>query len=229
MYPDGEYDLAGFAVGVVEKATHHRRRARSRPATWCSGLRLERRALERLFADPPDPRARAGPTSQRAISDGRPLADVLLAPTRIYVKPMLALMQHAAGQGAWRTSPAAACSRTCRASCRTACSAVIERDAWPLPPLFDWLQAQGKRRRRGDASHLQLRHRHGGRRRRARCRRVRSSACAPPARPSTGSAQSNGARTARPPPSSRPDRPLVGRRAPLGGPRCPSAGFPRRS
>ena len=55
MYPEGEYDLAGFCVGVVEKDQHHRRqvdpgrRRAARP-------RLQRRAFQRLLADPQDPR-----------------------------------------------------------------------------------------------------------------------------------------------------------------------------
>ena len=38
MYPDGEYDLAGFAVGAVEKSKHHRRHARSSPGDVVLGL-----------------------------------------------------------------------------------------------------------------------------------------------------------------------------------------------
>ena len=59
MYPDGEYDLAGFAVGVVEKsaiidgADDRAGRRGARPG-------LERRALQRLLADPPGDRARLG-------------------------------------------------------------------------------------------------------------------------------------------------------------------------
>ena len=57
--PD-EYDLAGFAVGVVEKSGDRRpqARCRRRPAR----ARLQRAALQRLLADPPHPRVRAAPT-----------------------------------------------------------------------------------------------------------------------------------------------------------------------
>ena len=62
MYPAGEYDLAGFAVGVVEKANiisgarHQGGRRGDRP-------RLQRRAFQRLFAGAQDHRARASPIS----------------------------------------------------------------------------------------------------------------------------------------------------------------------
>ena len=65
MYHDGEYDLAGFAVGVVEKSgiidgRDHRRRRRG------LGLASSRAALERLFADPPD-RRRQRQRTRRAV------------------------------------------------------------------------------------------------------------------------------------------------------------------
>ena len=84
MYPQGEYDLAGFCVGVVEKEPHHRRPL-DPPGRRAARPRLERRALQRLFADPQDPRARATGRSRSA-------GDALLEPTRIYVKPVLALL-----------------------------------------------------------------------------------------------------------------------------------------
>ena len=70
MYPAGEYDLAGFAVGVVEKSriidgsgiARGRRRA---------GPGLERRAFQRLFADPPHPRGTDAPTWRRNSTAGR--------------------------------------------------------------------------------------------------------------------------------------------------------------
>ncbi|HZS81136.1 MAG TPA: phosphoribosylformylglycinamidine cyclo-ligase, partial [Herbaspirillum sp.] len=89
MYPDGEYDLAGFAVGVVEKS---RLIDGSRitagdvvlglasSGAHSNGYSLVRRILEA-----------AGP-DLNADFHGRRLADVLLEPTRIYVKPLLALM-----------------------------------------------------------------------------------------------------------------------------------------
>ena len=114
MYPAGEYDLAGFAVGVVEKSQHHRRlddRRRRRGAR----AGLERRALQRLLADPPHHRAEqnrpVGATRRQDVKRSDTRADAHLRETR------------AATDGtsfrskALPTSPAAAWSTTCRASC----------------------------------------------------------------------------------------------------------------
>jgi phosphoribosylformylglycinamidine cyclo-ligase len=139
MYPEGEYDLAGFCVGVVEK---------SRVIDGCAivpgdvvlglassgahsnGYSLVRRILARAQPDLAAP------------FDGRTLADAILAPTRIYVKPLLALMQrlevkglaHITGGGLVENVP-----RVLPDGVR----AVLERSAWPRPALFDWLQREG--------------------------------------------------------------------------------------
>ena len=98
MYPPGEYDLAGFAVGVVEKidiidgASIARRRRGAR-------ARFERPAFERLFADPQHRRRERTPTCACRSRRRRTLGDALLAPTRIYVKPVLALMARVTVKG----------------------------------------------------------------------------------------------------------------------------------
>jgi phosphoribosylformylglycinamidine cyclo-ligase len=74
---------------------------------------------------------------------GQPLRDVLMAPTRIYVKPLLALMQtlpvkgmaHITGGGIVENIPRVLQDNL---------TADIKKDAWTLPPLFQWLQAHGK-------------------------------------------------------------------------------------
>jgi phosphoribosylformylglycinamidine cyclo-ligase len=90
MYPAGEYDLAGFAVGVAEKSKVIGGRdikARRRGA----GPGLQRPALQRLFPGAQDRRGvRRRPG---APFNGRTLGETLLEPTRIYVKPLLALMK----------------------------------------------------------------------------------------------------------------------------------------
>ena len=66
----------------------------------------------------------------------------VLAPTRIYVKPVLELLQRVHGQGPrahHRRRPRR--ERAARA-CPTSLTARIDRSAWPLPPLFAWLQAR---------------------------------------------------------------------------------------
>ena len=91
MYPAGEYDLAGFAVGVVEKASIISGRdikagdaviGLASNGAHSNGYSLVRKIIER---NQPDLNAKF---------DGeRTLADCIMAPTRIYVKPLLALMQ----------------------------------------------------------------------------------------------------------------------------------------
>jgi phosphoribosylformylglycinamidine cyclo-ligase len=140
MYPDGEYDLAGFAVGVVEKSAIIDGKA-IRPGDVVLGLAssgahsngysLIRKILERAQ---PDPALDVG---------GVPLADALMAPTRIYVKPLLALMQampvkgiaHITGGGLTENVPRILADHV---------AAIIEQKNWPLPPLFQWLQAAGR-------------------------------------------------------------------------------------
>jgi phosphoribosylformylglycinamidine cyclo-ligase len=139
MYPPGEYDLAGFAVGVVEKeriidgariAPGDALIGLASSGAHANGYSLIRRILERVRPD--------------LSSDfhGRSLADAMLAPTRIYVKPVLELMTkidvkglaHITGGGLVENVP-----RILDAGL----AARLERSAWPRTPLFDWLQAQG--------------------------------------------------------------------------------------
>ena len=139
MYPPGEYDLAGFAVGVVEKdriidgsriAPGDAVLGLASSGAHSNGYSLVRRILERARPD--------------LSSDfhGRPLSDVILAPTRIYVKPVLALlaqievkgMAHITGGGLLENVP-----RILGAGL----TAQLDRKAWPQQPLFDWLQIEG--------------------------------------------------------------------------------------
>jgi phosphoribosylformylglycinamidine cyclo-ligase len=139
MYPDGEYDLAGFCVGVVEKDRVIDGRGivpgdvvlgLASSGAHSNGYSLVRRILERAKPD------------LAADFHGRPLGDVLLEPTRIYVKPVLKLLDevpvkglaHITGGGLLENVP-----RVLPEGVR----AVLERSAWPLPPLFAWLQVQG--------------------------------------------------------------------------------------
>lgn len=139
MYPDGEYDLAGFAVGAVEKAKIIDG-SKIQPGDVVLGLAssgahsngysLVRKILEVAQPD------------LNADFHGRPLADVLLAPTRIYVKPLLALMEkidvhgmvHITGGGLVENIPRVL---------QPQLTAVLKRDSWTMPPLFTWLQQHG--------------------------------------------------------------------------------------
>ncbi len=142
MYPDGEYDLAGFAVGAVENSQAIDGRsiapgdvvlglASSGPHS--NGYSLVRKIIERANPD------------FNADFHGRPLGHVLLEPTRIYVKSVLAVLQampgaikglaHITGGGLVENVPRCLPENT---------QAVLEAKAWTRLPVFDWLQAHGK-------------------------------------------------------------------------------------
>ena len=141
MYPAGEYDLAGFAVGVVEKSKAIDGKATIAPGDVVLGLAssgahsngysLVRKIIERSKPD------------MNAKFDGeRTLADVVMAPTRIYVKQVLATMEkvnikgmaHITGGGLLENVPRVLPENTV---------AELEKAAWPRPKLFDWMQAEG--------------------------------------------------------------------------------------
>jgi phosphoribosylformylglycinamidine cyclo-ligase len=139
MYPDGEYDLAGFAVGAVEKSAiiDGTRIAAgdvvlglASSGAHSNGYSLVRKIISVAAPD------------LDADFHGRPLADVLLEPTRIYVKPLLALMQsmevrgmvHITGGGLVENIP-----RVLQPNL----TAVLQRAGWTMPPLFSWLQQHG--------------------------------------------------------------------------------------
>jgi len=136
MYPDGEYDLAGFCVGAVERAEMITGAeitagdaligiASSGPHS--NGYSLIRKVLE--LAGEQD-------------IDGRPAAEVLLAPTRIYVKPVLALMQaltvkglsHITGGGISENLPRVLPEHL---------HAQVNVSSWQQGAVFDWLARHG--------------------------------------------------------------------------------------
>ncbi|VVD87462.1 phosphoribosylaminoimidazole synthetase [Pandoraea horticolens] len=140
MYPDGEYDLAGFAVGAVEKSKIIDGTTivpgdvvlgLASSGAHSNGYSLVRKIIEVAKPD------------LDADFHGQPLRDVLMAPTRIYVKPLLALMQtlpvkgmaHITGGGIVENIPRVLQDNL---------TADISKNAWTLPPLFQWLQTHGK-------------------------------------------------------------------------------------
>lgn len=139
MYPDGEYDLAGFAVGAVEKSKLINGTTIVPGdvvlGLASSGIHSNGYSLVRKIIDVANP-------DLDADLDGRSLADALMAPTRIYVKPLLALMNsmevkgmaHITGGGLVENIPRVLQKHL---------TAVLEKDAWPMPPLFNWLQKHG--------------------------------------------------------------------------------------
>ncbi len=139
MYPDGEYDLAGFAVGAVEKSkiidgTGIRPGdvvlGLASSGAHSNGYSLIRRIIERAKPD------------LSANFHGKTLAQAVLAPTRIYVKPLLALMQSLPVKGLAHITGGGLLDNIPRIL-QPSLTAVLDRDAWPLPPLFQWLRSEG--------------------------------------------------------------------------------------
>ncbi len=139
MYPDGEYDLAGFAVGVVEKskviggvdiAPGDVVLGLASSGAHSNGYSLVRKLID------------VSGIGLKSDFHGQPFADVLMAPTRIYVKPLLALiaslpvkgMAHITGGGITgnlpRCLPAGVAAR-------------VDANSWTRAPLFTWLQQAG--------------------------------------------------------------------------------------
>ena len=139
MYHGGDYDLAGFCVGVVEKseiidgsrvAAGDAIIGLASSGAHSNGYSLIRKLVQLAGAD------------ARTELAGKTLFDRLLAPTRIYVKSMLALagalpvhgFAHITGGGLTDNIPRVLPSGV---------EARLERRAWARDPLFDWLAATG--------------------------------------------------------------------------------------
>ncbi len=140
MYPAGEYDLAGFAVGVVEKASIISGRdikagdaviGLASNGAHSNGYSLVRKIIER---SQPDLNARF---------DGeRTLADCIMAPTRIYVKPLLNLMQSLTVKGMAHITGGGLLENVPRVLPENVV-AQLDGHAWHTPKLFDWLREMG--------------------------------------------------------------------------------------
>ncbi|MES9898876.1 MAG: phosphoribosylformylglycinamidine cyclo-ligase [Sedimenticola sp.] len=139
MYGAGDYDLAGFSVGIVEKSRIiEPGRVRSgdlllglaSSGPHSNGYSLVRKILEVSGAD------------LNQMMGEQTLGEALLAPTRIYVKSLLALhnalnihaLAHITGGGLLENIPRVLPTGT---------KAVIDGSSWELPPVFRWLQEQG--------------------------------------------------------------------------------------
>ncbi len=139
MYKGEDYDLAGFCVGVVEKSAiidgtgvtaGDRLIGLASSGAHSNGFSLIRKVIEVSDADLDQPIA------------GMTLGKALLAPTRIYVKPLLALIKeckvnalsHITGGGLLENIPRVLPKNT---------KALIRQQSWQMPAIFDWLQEQG--------------------------------------------------------------------------------------
>lgn len=140
MYHGDDYDLAGFCVGVVEKSEMidgskvqdgDALIALASSGAHSNGYSLVRKIIEVSGVNP---------TTEQL--DGKPLADHLLAPTKIYVKSVLDLISkidvhaiaHITGGGFWENIPRVLPDNT---------QAVIDESSWQWPAIFNWLQQAG--------------------------------------------------------------------------------------
>ena len=140
MYPPGEYDLAGFAVGVVEKSSIIDG-TRIVPGDVLlglpsSGAHSNGYSLIRKII------ARSNVELSMKLHGGLSLADALLAPTRIYVKPMLAVLRELPVKGMAHITGGGLTGNVPRILPDTV-RAEIAQSAWRLPELFQWLQKEG--------------------------------------------------------------------------------------
>jgi phosphoribosylformylglycinamidine cyclo-ligase len=136
MYPDGEYDLAGFCVGAVERAEMIDGSsivagdaligiASSGPHS--NGYSLIRKVLE-IAGD--------------AQIDGRSAREALLEPTRIYVKSILGLMQSLTIKGLSHITGGGISENLPRVI-PDALHAIVDTSSWQQGPVFDWLAKHG--------------------------------------------------------------------------------------
>jgi phosphoribosylformylglycinamidine cyclo-ligase len=136
MYPAGEYDLAGFAVGAVEKSKILTGKdvkpgdvvlGLASSGVHSNGFSLVRKCIERSGADVP------------ATLDGQPFRQALMAPTRLYVKSVLAALAehqikalaHITGGGLLENIPRVL---------PEGMAARLKKGSWPRTELFAWLQ-----------------------------------------------------------------------------------------
>lgn len=140
MYHAGDYDLAGFCVGVVEKSEiidgSRVKNSDALIALGSSGPHSNGYSLVRKVIDV------AGVNPATELLDNKPLSEYVLAPTKIYVKSVLALIKqadvhaiaHLTGGGFWENIPRVLPKNT---------KAVIDEKSWKWPSVFNWLQEKG--------------------------------------------------------------------------------------
>ncbi|WP_338048608.1 phosphoribosylformylglycinamidine cyclo-ligase [Phaeovibrio sulfidiphilus] len=142
LYAEGDYDLAGFSVGAVERdallsgrqvSPGDRILGLASSGVHSNGFSLVRKVVERTGLAWSDP---------APFEPEKTLAAALLEPTRIYVRSCLALHRaglarafaHITGGGFWENIPRVL---------PDTCSAHITAPSWPMPPVFRWLAQEG--------------------------------------------------------------------------------------
>ena len=139
MYPPGEYDLAGFNVGAVEKSAlidgSKIRAGDAIVGIASSGPHSNGYSLIRKIA------ARAGNPFDMQLG-GTTLADALMAPTTIYVKPILEFLKSHAVHGMAHITGGGLTENIIRVV-PDALGIALDSTMWKLPIVFDWLQREG--------------------------------------------------------------------------------------
>lgn len=139
MYHKGDYDIAGFCVGVAEKsrvidgtkvAAGDQLIALASSGAHSNGFSLIRKVLE------------VNNTDTNELLNGKSIGDHLIEPTKIYVKSVLELLKqvdvhalsHITGGGFWENIP-----RVLPESAQ----AIVDGSSWQWPDIFNWLQEKG--------------------------------------------------------------------------------------
>lgn len=145
FYQPKEYDLAGFCVGVAEKENLYPRKEQIQAGDVLIGLASNGlhsngfSLVRKILFEEQGLDLQASPPALQA-----PLVDVLLAPTRIYVQPVLKILEkhpqavramvHVTGGGFYDNIPRVLPPKV---------SASIQAGSWPMPPIFEFLQRLG--------------------------------------------------------------------------------------
>ncbi|NND44771.1 MAG: phosphoribosylformylglycinamidine cyclo-ligase [Xanthomonadales bacterium] len=144
MYGDGDYDLAGFTVGVVEREAlvdgagiraDDRLLGLASSGPHSNGYSLIRKVLKRSGANPVSDPLPGDPD--------RGLGEALLAPTRIYVRPILDLLSTGAVSGMAHITGGGLTENIVRVI-PDGLGIEIDTRAWTPPPVFDWIQQHGQ-------------------------------------------------------------------------------------
>ncbi|MEG2034624.1 MAG: AIR synthase-related protein, partial [Janthinobacterium sp.] len=138
----GEYDLAGFTVAGVEKSELKDGSAVAlgdvligiaSSGPHSNGYSLVRRIYER-----------AGSPADLVLENGVKLVDALMAPTRLYVKPILSLLKtHGAAVHGMAHVTGGGLTENIIRVVPEGLGLTIDASSWPLPPVFQWLQREG--------------------------------------------------------------------------------------
>jgi phosphoribosylformylglycinamidine cyclo-ligase len=145
MYGEGEYDLAGFSVGAVERSelldgsrieAGHRILGMASSGPHSNGYSLIRKVIEHSEAD-------LESTVDTPDGNAVPLGAALLAPTRIYVKPVLSLLRTGGIDGLAHITGGGLTENIVRVLPDNL-GIDIDTTAWTRPGVFNWLQVNGR-------------------------------------------------------------------------------------